>query len=338
MLRIRFASLAHGVLLVAGLSGFARVASANCGAEGCPLAAQGPESPGGRVSFSLGYQFVEQNRMWDGGHSITTEQALAAEGGIGHILEQTTRTRTWTLESRVRVNDRLGIDVSLPYVDRIHRHALAHHAGFFIESEWHMTGIGDASAVANVAVFGEPAAASGALSTQLGVKLPTGKRQVEEIDGEQPEPPARPGNGSTDLLFGAQYRRQFEVRTPQGHAGALPLTAGVTARINGKGTDEYRSGNEWQAQVTTAYPLTRALRLIAQVNGIARGRDDVGNTDAEPHSTGGLAVLGSPGLQAEILPGVNAFGYMQFRILQHTNGPQLVSPSRLSFGLAYALK
>lgn len=48
--------------------------------------------------------------------------------------------------------------------------------------------------------------------------------------------------------------------------------------------------------------------------------------------------MASPGLQAKIRSGISAFGYDQFRLYQHTNGPQLVSPYHLVFGLGYTLR
>jgi len=80
----------------------------------------------------------------------------------------------------------------------------------------------------------------------------------------------------------------------------------------------------------------RGLRLLGQVNVSGNARDDVGDTDAEPHHTGGNVGFASPGLQADLLPGVSAFGYYQFRLWQYSNGVQLVSPYHLVFGLGYA--
>ena len=331
----------HAVLFAlvatAGLVAMQRPVMANCGAEGCPIMPNSPESTFGRYSFNLGYLSSEQSRSWDGAHEISADEALALEGGLGHVVEQLTRTRSWTLDARAQVTERLQLSLSLPYIDRVHRHALAHHTGYFIESEWHMTGVGDASALVSWTLLRATTPTSGALVLQAGVKLPTGVRNVAAIGGEQPEPPARPGSGSTDALIGAQYRRAFHFKTFTGLDAMMPLSAGVSARLNGRGTDEYRSGNEWLASVGSAYPLTHSVRLLAQVSASAHARDEVGTTDAEPHSTGSGAVFATPGLQAEIVPGVSAFANYQFRLYQHTNGPQLVSPYRLSFGLGYSL-
>lgn len=330
----RFAALA-----ALGLAALAppRAADANCGAESCPLASRGPEASLGRFSFGVRYQFVEQDRLWDGSHEIGAADVQHA-GGAAPEIEQLTRTRSWSMDARARLLPRLELSLAVPYLDRVHRHALEHHAGFFIESEWHMKGMGDATAIASWTAI-VPAAGGGAsLVLQAGAKLPTGETSAGEVGGEQPEPPARLGTGSTDFVAGASYRRAFAVRSLSGATTALPISLGASARVNGRGTDRYRSGNEWQVDLGTAYPLVHSLRVLAQVNASGHQRDQVGDTGAVPHHTGGTTVFASPGLQARLLPGVSAFGYYQFRLWQHTNGPQLVSPYHLVLGLGCSLR
>jgi len=310
--------------------GFAR---ANCGAEGCPLDSHGPETLFGRFSMDVAYQYIQADRHWDGSHEISEDEAIAAEGGLGHILEQLTTTRSYNFNARARLTDRLMLSASVPYIDRVHRHALVHHAGYLIESEWHMRGMADASVLANWTAL---RASDHSLVLQLGVKLPTGQTNVEVVDGETPEPSARPGSGSTDALLGAQYVHRFTGRTFRGLSASIPVSLGVAARINGTGTEEYRMGNEWQAHMGASVPLVRRVLLLGQLNASAHARDDVGNTDAEPHNTGNTALYASPGLRAELTPGVAMFGYYQFRLYEHTNGPQLTAPYHLSLGMVYA--
>jgi hypothetical protein len=311
---------------------------ANCGAEGCPLVPRGPEATVGRFSFSFGYQAVEQDRHWDGTHEITAAQALQADGGLGHVLEQYTRTRTTLLNADARLARRLSLALSLPWVDRIHRHALAHHANFFIDSEWHMQGPGDATALADWTVLDGARPGLGVLTLQLGAKLPTGETSVAAVNGETPEASARPGSGSTDALVGLHYRRSLPVRAWGGRPASVPVTASVRMRYNGKGTEDYRMGNEWNASVGAGYPLAHGVRLLAQLDASQHARDDAGLTDAEPHSTGSSSLFASPGVLVQIVPGMSAFGYYQFRLYEHSNGPQLVSPYHLNLGLAYTVR
>lgn len=323
------------VLAVLALLAAARPAAANCGAEGCPLAPRGPETAFGRFSFGVDYTFVEQNRLWDGNREVSDAQALAAEGGIGHVLEQLTSTRTWLGVARARVSDRLLLIATLPYLDRVHQHTLEHHTNFFIPSEWHLRGVGDGTLVGMWTALASPAA--GDLTLEAGVKLPTGARGAPVVNGDQPEPPARLGTGSTDFTAGFEYRWRFATRTLGGAVASVPLGVTTLVRVNGRGTDQYRMANEWQLDASGSYPLGRRVAVLAQVNGAVRGRDDVGTTDAEPHSTGSASLYASPGLRLDVVPGVSAFGYYQFRLYEHTNGPQLVAPYHFALGLAYAI-
>lgn len=328
----------HGPVLLAALAlaslALPRTASANCGAEGCPLSPHGPEATFGRFVFGVRYQFVEQNMLWNGSGEISPEDAHE-DDGEPHELEQLTRTRSWNVDARANLGTRLQLALTVPYLDRIHRHTLEHHPGAFYDYEWHMTGIGDATAFATWAVM-KPSGPGGSLLVVLaGAKLPTGETDAPLVLDEQPEPPARLGSGSTDYVAGAQFTRTFGTRSLSGEPGMLPLSLGVSGRLNGVGTENYQSGDEWQADLGCSYPVVRWMRVLAQVNASGHAKDDVGDTDAEPHHTGGETVFASPGLQADLLPGVSAYGYYQFRLYQHTNGTQLVSPYHLVFGLGY---
>lgn len=332
-----FAFLALPAVLVLAALAAPRPAAANCGAEGCTLSPMGPEASLGRFTLGFRYQVIEQDRLWDGTHAVSAAD-LHEEGGEPHAIEQLTRTRSWSLDARANVWPRLQLSVAVPYVDRIHRHAVEHHAGFLLESEWRMRGVGDATALASWTALAPAAPGGATLVLQAGAKLPTGETDAGDVGGEQPEPPARLGSGSTDFVAGAQYRRAFAVRSLTGARAALPVSLGASVRMNGRGSEGYRSGNEWQADLGGSFPIVRAVRALAQVNASGHGRDHVGETDAEPHHTGGIAVFASPGLQADLLPGVSAFGYWQFRLWQRTNGPQLVSPYHLVFGLGCSLR
>jgi hypothetical protein len=199
-----------------------------------------------------------------------------------------------------------------------------------------MTGIGDAVALASWSVMRPSSPGGMNLVVLAGAKLPTGETDAPVVLDEQPEPPARLGSGSTDYVGGAQLTRAFGTRSLSGEAGMLPVSLGVGVRFNGTGTENYKSGDEWQADLGCSYPVVRWMRALAQVNASGHKKDDVGDTDAEPHHTGGNVVFASPGLQVDLLPGVSAYGYYQFRLWQHTNGPQLVSPYHLVFGLGYS--
>lgn len=311
------------------------VARGNCGAEGCPLSTHGPEIAYGRWSVDVGYESIEQDRLWDGTHQISSADLEA--GGHGETIEELTRSRTWRLNGRFRVTDRLLLSAGVPYTRREHRHSVEHHPGYFLPYTWRFAGVADASVLAQWALTGAQPGARHSLGVVAGVKLPTGRRGLEEQGGEAPEPAVRLGSGSTDAVVGANYRYGIGVSRPDGARAMLPVQLGATMRFNTRGTDDYRMGNEFQLNATAAYPLTRWAELLGQLNTSVHAADRVGTTDAEPHHTGGTSVFATPGLRVVFGGGVSAYGYAQMRVYQKTNGAQLVAPTHFIFGTSLAL-
>ena len=88
------------------------LAHANCGAENCPLNPQGLESSGRAWSFDLGYQYINQDRQWDGSHESTQPQP------VGHVTELYTRSRSWSINGRMQLLPSLRITAILPYIQR----------------------------------------------------------------------------------------------------------------------------------------------------------------------------------------------------------------------------
>jgi hypothetical protein len=275
------------------------------------------------VSLSLNYQFVDQNKLWNG-------TSAASEPILSHgIIEQETRSRTMVSGVRAQISRSFAMSASLPYIlDRMHRHAFEHHPGYFISSQWQYSGLGDLTLLGDWS----PALALPGHATLMvhgGSKLPTGKRHVEEVLGEEPEP--------VDWLGGFQVSLPVPTRTFTGEVLNQPLAFSAMARANGVGTEDYKMGNEVMANLSGGYALWHALSAMAQLNFHAHGRDQAGQTDADPHHTGAVSLHFSPGLQLKVTPLLAIYGYGQIRLYEHTNGPQLVGPFHLVLGSTYAI-
>ena len=322
----RTAALAGTILFAC-----ARHAGANCGAEGCPLSPYGLEGSDRSWSFDVGYQYIAQDRLWNG-----TREASGHEED-GHTIERFTRSKIWTLNGRTQVLPSLRITGILPYVERRHAHEHELHPGHLVPSQWEYEGLGDATLLAHWRALGAPGYGAGALTIQAGAKLPTGKRHVELVDGEEPEPPARLGSGSTDVIAGLQLMRHFSVPAPGGASPTLPLVLSALGRWNGRGTDDYRMGDEWHVSLSSAYNVWSRVSLLGQVNALFHGRDEAGTTHAEPHHTGGRTVFATPGVRV-VLPGGSAvYGYWQARLYEDSNGPQLIADDHWILGVSYGL-
>lgn len=302
------------------------IARATCGAEGCPLVMGGAMEQ--RWSFDLRYQAVTQNRLWNG--SAETDFATVADDpDHGHEIEQLTRTRSWVAEAQGRLLPSLTLRVSVPYLKRTHEHSIQHHPGFFVASQWEYQGLGDATAMLHWNAYRSPAGL--AVSLLGGAKFATGKRTVEEIDGEQPEPAARLGSGSNDMLAGLSVSQRLP------WVQSLPLTASVLQRFTTKGTDDYRVGDELQVGLSTGMRVGSWVTLLAQGNYGSHESDVPGVLEDEeaPHS-GGRAIFVSPGVRLD-LHGVALYALYQRRVWQRSDEPSLVAPYHLLVGTTYSL-
>jgi hypothetical protein len=175
------------------------------------------------------------------------------------------------------------------------------------------------------------------LSLQLGVKLPTGRTEVDEVDGEQPEPPARPGTGSFDAVAGFQVRHGIGPSTATEAAAGASAFLNVLGRVNGRGTEDYRVGQELQVTLGAGWPATRTLQLLGQVDARRRAKDDVGSTDALRDNTGGTFAYVTPGMELRLGGSVTAYGYAQLAVYRHVPRIELVAPYHVLTGLRWSL-
>ena len=310
------------------------IARATCGAESCPLVRGGMGEGAERFAFDLRFQEVTQDRFWSAGHESSLEEVLTDAEAHGEV-ELYTRTRAWVAEVRASLTDRLTGVVTLPYVDREHRHMIRHTPVYnpqFVDT-WKYQGLGDAT------VLGQFAALRGTTGASLvllgGVKLPTGRRHVphearDNLGFESTlEPSARPGSGSTDWLVGATGSAPMPWRR------ALPLAVSVLGRINTKGTDDYRVGNELQAGLSGGWQAHERLALLGQLNFAAHG-SDVSAEPGEASHSGMRALFLTPGLSVGVAPGLSVYGFYQARVWGDTDEATIVARDHLMVGTVYA--
>jgi hypothetical protein len=321
--RHRLAALV-ALLLLPSIPAAVRPAVASCGAENCPLdqAARWDEAS---FNFDLSQQYIDQSQP-----RVGTEDAV-----VGQIS---------SLENEVRTVNRVTIgrasyswspawsaSLSLPYVDRTHEH-IHDPLGAVEYQRWRYHGIGDLE-TGIIHRMGPGAGMRTFLSA--GVKAPTGVRNVEEVNGDQPEPPARPGTGSWDFMAGAGAEWHLHVGAFH-ERGGVPLRASVNGRWNGRGTDRYRVGSELTTHVAAEVPAFSWGTLLLQTNLRVHAKDDVGDSDAEAGNTGGTALYVSPGLRVGG-GGTYLYGLVQIPVYQRVNGIQLVSDTNLYVGVTHSI-
>ena len=303
---------------------------ASCGSDDCPIDLHRRQLMGGRFALDASMQYIDQDEV-QAGTDKTTIGALPAPED-----EVRTLSRIYTLTGRARLAPRLGLTLALPYVDRVHQHIPIEGGVPGELADFRFSGLGDLMTTARWIALGGASGGPSA-SLVLGVKLPTGEKNVDEIDGEQPEPTVRPGTGSTDAVAGVHLTTGVGAKELDGEKVEAPLFLGLMYRVNGKGTEDYRIGDEFQANAGGEYPLNGTVDLLGQLNLRVRDKDDAGETDALPDNTGGTWFYLTPGLRVRTGPQLDFFGYVQIPVYQKVNGIQLVSPYHLLFGTTVSL-
>jgi len=320
-------ALLGAAALAIAIASLAPPAHASCGSESCPLdrASLWDES---LLSFELAQQYIDQKQP-----RVGTDDASV--GAIpAHHDEVRTVNRITTARAAYRPGGAWTFSAALPFVNRTHEH-IHNHMGVPEYQRWNYAHVGDLEAVV-LRHFGGGADTKRSYFISAGFKAPTGVTEVEEVDGDQPEPSARPGTGSWDVLAGVGAEWSLG-GSPFGGGGEVPLRAGISGRWNARGTENYQVGAELTAHLGTEVPVARAASLLLQTNLRVRVKDDVGDFNAEEGNTGGTAVYVSPGVKFTLGRRLSLYGLFQVPVYQRVNGIQIVSESNLYFGLSRAI-
>jgi len=310
-------------------------AHANCGAEGCPFVRDAFGATRGRYSFDLRYQGVTQDELWNGTRSTTIDDVLAVAERHGEV-ELFTKTETWTAEGHAMLTPSLRLLASLPYIHREHQHMLAHIPVYdprFVNT-WDFEGLGDMVLLAQYRAFTRAGGPS--FELQGGVKLTTGRTHVPDETKNNfgfestLEPSVRPGTGSTDWLTGATYVQPLPWRNTS------PITASVIAKWTGKGTDDFKVGDEVQAGLSGGYSPRPWITFVAQVNLSAHGRD-VSADETEAAHTAMQSLYLSPGMTLRLSQAMILYGIYQQRVYAHSEEPTVIGNNHFLIGTTYSL-
>lgn len=289
---------------------------AGCGSSSCPLDLNALNLPHARrFSLDVSLQYIDQDQPRIGTHDAQVGQIHGHHDEVRTINRITTATLTYA------ATDRLHVTASLPFVSRghdhlgtSHEHVTTHHN--VVPESWDIHGIGDVSLVARANVWSR-------LWLIGGVKLPTGADDRRNAEGELGELPIQPGSGTTDGIAGVAWQSEIVRRIPRTTDYATAAWfASATYQLRGPRHD-YRLGNELQVNAGGAYPLTRRLEVIAQVNGRMRARDRASDPE-EAAFTGGTFVYASPGLRWTF-GGASLYALAQLPVYQRVNAIQLTS-------------
>ncbi len=316
------------LVLAVVVSLFPTAAHASCGSEQCPIDLGLPWEHS-VFTFDLSQQYIDQDQPRVGTHDVAVGAIPSPED------EVRTLNRISTARGVYRPTALWSIAASLPFVSRYHEH-IHNEVGLPPERQrWSYDGVGDLQVQAT-RLFGGAQPQGVRYSLTAGLKAPTGLTEVPTDNGEQPEPPARPGDGAWSFLAGAGVEWRVSAKMPGGAYGSLPIRLSAQGRANGRGTEDYRVGSEAQLHLGSDYPLTRAVGIGLSADARVRAKDDVGLTDAEPGNTGGSWVYLSPGFRISPRGGTALYGGVQLPVYRRINGINIVSDRNFYAGLTRA--
>ena len=297
---------------------------ATCGAAFCTINtnwdAHGAwAEPGLRVD--LRYEYLNQNQPRSGSDKVSVGQVPREHD------EVYTKNRNWLASADYTFNADWGVTAALPVVDRNHYHLHNEDNGDQTPESWNFTKAGDLRILGRyrLGAFQGQEPSLGTAGVNFGLKLPTGKFDVRNSDGELAERTLQPGAGTTDALLGAYYAQLLPAKDLSWFVQAL---AGLP--LNSK--DGYKPGNRYTLDAGLQYNPTERIGLLLQLNALYRGRDS--GTNAEPEDSGGRAVFLSPGITLNLTEKLRAYAFMQLPLYQYVNGVQLTADRGVLVGLS----
>lgn len=298
-------------------------AAASCGSAFCTINTSWDAhgawlEPG--WSLDLRYESIPQDQPRHGTHDV----------GVGEIPrhhdEVLTRNHNLLATLDYTIDQDWGLNLQLPMADRHHEH-IHNHMGGQVPESWDFTELGDVRVMARRRLATtENAAASSVATTgvNFGLKLPTGRTDVKNDEGELAERSLQPGSGTTDAVLGAYYSKHLPLRSLSWFAQAL-------AQLPLDPHDEYRPGNRLGVDAGVRYDAGDRLGLLLQLNTLVKGHDH--GAEAEAEDTGGTFVFLSPGASYAFTSSVQAYGFVQLPVYQRVNGVQLVPDYAIAVGL-----
>jgi len=301
------------IILGAAMCAAALDASASCGSAFCLVntdwSAQGAWTGSGAV-FDLKYEYIDLDQPRAGSDKV----------GVGaipaHHDEVYTKNRNLVASVDWNLTPLWGVSATLPYVDRQHLHIHNHH-GEKLEERWDFRELGDARVVGRYLVTrSDNPEYPCQVGLTFGVKLPTGKHDVVNGDGDAAERSLQPGTGTTDALLGAYW------------SNARPLTgwshfARVQAVLPMNTRDEYKPGAQVYADAGARYAVDSRLALMIQANAVWKGQDKGAN--AEPEDSGQHGLFVSPGISWNATRDIQAYAFLQVPLYQWARGVQLTA-------------
>ena len=299
-----------GVLALAPLT-----AAASCGSAFCTINTSWDAhgawlEPGAR--FDLRYESIRQDQPRTGTRNLAVGEVPRHHDEVLTVNRNLMGTLDYTF------NQDWGVNLLLPIVDRHHDH-IHNHGGEQIPESWDFRELGDVRVMARrrlSATENKDAPSVATSGINFGLKLPTGKTDIRNSDGDLAERTLQPGSGTTDAVLGAYYSTHLPTRSLSWFVQGL-------AQFPLNSHDEYRPGSRLGVDTGARYDVGDKLGLMLQLNALFKARDR--GEQAEPDDTGGKFLFLSPGVSYAFTRQLQTYAFVQLPLYQNVNGVQLVA-------------
>jgi hypothetical protein len=298
-------------------------ALASCGSAFCSIntnwGAQGAwTEPGARVD--LRYEYINQDQPMNGRDKVSVGQIPM------HHDEVHTVNRNWIATFDYAFDSTWGVTTTVPVVNRDHFH-IHNHQGGQIPETWNFTKLGDVRVLGRYQFPTREGADHSLTSSGLnfGLKLPTGKFDVANDEGETAERTLQPGTGTTDVLLGGYLQGSLPLKDTSWFTQAM-----YQAALNTR--EEFRPGDRLMVDVGLRYQYSQSLGLMLQLNMLVKAKDR--GDQSETDDSGGKFVYLSPGISYSLTQDVQVYGFVQLPVYQFVNGVQLVANRAVALGIS----
>ena len=305
--------------LLLGLS-LSPAAMASCGSAFCTVNTNWTAESAlaeARSSYDLRYESINQDQPMAGSERIAVGQVPH------HHDEVSTFNRNLLASYSHNFGSGWGLTISAPLGQRNHEHD---HHGAKITETWRFTEPGDArvSARYQLLATANPLAPSVGGIT-FGLKLPTGKIDVRNEEGELAERSLQPGTGTTDLLLGGYFHHKL-VRED----ASWFVQAQYQHALNSHA--QFKPGAQLGFDLGYRKGVGQKLGLMVQLNVLHKQSDS--GAEAEPADSGGRFVFASPGISYALPGGAQLYGFVQQPLYRHVNGVQLSAARAFLVGVS----
>ncbi len=311
--------------LLLTLSGCAALSAsdafASCGSAFCAVnsnwAAEGAATYAGD-SFDLRYEYLDQSQPRAGSRKV-------AVGQIPHDHDEvSTRNRNMVATFNRTFESGWGFSLVAPLVDRDHLHI---HNGppEQVPERWKFTEPGDVRALVRYQFVVPESANESVGGLTFGIKLPTGRKNIVNADGDVAERSLQPGTGTIDGIVGAYFHQAM-------HDANASWFAQAQYQHALKSNDQFKPGSQFGVDLGYRQGITEKLAGVVQLNLIVKGRDR--GAVAEPADSGGRSVFLSPGVSYSMSDRLSIYAFYQQPIYQHVNGVQLTAKNAFVVGLS----